>query len=109
MNALLKAAVALFAFALIVAGAVLTLSPIPGGILILAVGLILFASVMPSAVRWLRRRWRFFDRLMHRLEKILPEWVARRLRASDYDHEQDDVENKNSRPARTRADRRRRR
>lgn len=87
MNTVLKFAVAAFAIALIVAGVILTISPIPGGFIIFAIGVTLLAVVMPSAVRGLRRRWRLFDRLMHRAEKFLPNWLARRLRASDYDHD----------------------
>jgi hypothetical protein len=39
----------------------------------------------------MRRRWRWFDRAMHRLEERLPEWIAKRLRISDYDHDEDEL------------------
>ena len=106
MNPILKFAIAAFAVALIAAGAVLTVSPIPGGIVIFAIGLILLAAVMPSAVRAMRRRCKLFDRLMHRIEKILPKWLARRLRASDYDHSPDDVEGEKAPDEKSRTDHR---
>lgn len=105
MNALLKIAVAVFAVALIVAGAVLTISPIPGGILIVGVGVILLAVVMPSVVRGLRRRWKPFDRMMHRIEKILPAWLARRLKASDYEHGAEEVDDNAAPQEKSRSDR----
>jgi hypothetical protein len=106
VNSILKFAVAAFAVALIVAGAVLAISPIPGGMVVFAVGVILLAVVMPSAVRGLRRRWKFFDRLMHRIEKILPKWLARKLKASDYDHAPDEVDDEEPHGAKSRARRR---
>lgn len=87
---LFKLAVSIFALLLIGFGVVLTISPIPFGLVIVVVGFLLFATAAPAEVRWLRRRWRWFDRAMHRLEKRLPEWIAKRLRDSDYDHEEDE-------------------
>lgn len=87
-----KIAVSFFALALIAIGLVITISPIPFGFVIVVVGFLLFVSVAPAEVRWLRRRWRWFDRTMHGLEKRLPAWLAKRLRQSDYDHDEDDRE-----------------
>jgi hypothetical protein len=86
-----KITVSLFALSLIAFGLVVTISPIPFGFVIVAVGFLLFVSVAPAEVRWLRRRWRRFDKAMHGLEKRLPRWIARRLRESDYDHAEDDA------------------
>jgi len=83
---LFKIAVSVFAILLIVFGVILTISPIPFGFIIVIIGFLLFVTVAPEEVRWLRRRWRWFDKTMHRLEKRLPEWIAKRLRVSDYDH-----------------------
>ena len=79
--------VAAFAVLLMVGGAVVTISPIPGGIFIVAIGFLLFASVMPATVRRVRKHWRWFDRLVHRAEKHLPNWLVKLLRESDYVHE----------------------
>jgi CBS domain containing-hemolysin-like protein len=87
MKAVLKFLVGVFAIALIVAGLVLTFSPIPGGIIILTLGVSLLAMVSPAAVRVLRRRWKAFDRFMHAVERYLPGFLARRLRQSDHEHE----------------------
>ena len=86
-----RIAVSIFALLLIGFGVVLTISPIPFGIVLVILGFLLFVSAAPAEVRWLRKRWRWFDRMMHRLEDRLPEWIAKRLRASDYDHEEEDA------------------
>lgn len=83
--------VSLFALLLIAFGLVVTISPIPFGFIIVIVGFLLFVSVAPAEVRWLRRRWRWFDKSMHSLEKRLPRWLAKRLRESDYDHAEDEA------------------
>jgi len=85
-----RIAVSIFALLLIGFGIVLTFSPIPFGLIIVVIGFLLFVTVAPAEVRWLRRHWRWFDRAMHGLEKRLPEWIAKRLRNSDYDHEEED-------------------
>lgn len=85
-----RIAVSVFALLLIGFGVVLTISPIPFGFVIVIVGFLLFVTVAPAEVRWLRKRWRWFDRAMHGLENRLPEWIAKRLRVSDYDHDEDD-------------------
>lgn len=85
-----RIAVTVFAVLLIAFGLVVTISPIPFGFVIVAVGCLLFVSVAPAEVRWLRKRWRWFDRAMHGLEKRLPEWIAKRLRVTDYDHSEDE-------------------
>jgi hypothetical protein len=85
-----RIAVSAFAALLIVFGLIWTISPLPFGIVVVAAGILLFITVAPAEVRWLRRRWRWFDRAMHRLEDRLPEWIAKRLRVSDYEHDEDD-------------------
>ncbi|MEE2691607.1 MAG: hypothetical protein VX640_08715 [Pseudomonadota bacterium] len=83
--ALFRFAVAVFAVLLVLAGLVLTPSPIPFGFVFIILGLVLLALVAPSAIRFLRRM-KWFDRLMHGIEKLLPERLARQLRKSDVDH-----------------------
>ena len=79
--------VATFAVLLMIGGAVVTISPIPGGFVIVIIGFLIFASVMPATVRGVRKRWKWFDRVIHRIEKRLPKWLAKLLRESDYEHE----------------------
>ncbi len=81
-------AVSLFAILLILFGLVWTISPIPFGFVFLILGFLLLLSAAPGEIRWLRRRWRWFDRAMHGLEKRMPEWIAKRLRATDHDHDE---------------------
>ncbi|NWG70423.1 MAG: hypothetical protein HXY23_02290 [Parvularculaceae bacterium] len=100
--------VAAFALLLIIGGAVVTISPIPGGIVIVAIGFLLFASAAPATVRAVRKRWKWFDRMIHRLEKHLPKWIAKSLRESDYVHDDEkDAEQEDdpsaARPAKARA------
>lgn len=86
--AVFRFAVAVFAVVMIIAGLVLMPSPIPFGIVFVSLGFILLALVAPSAIRFMRR-WRPFDRLMHWLERHLPEWLAEKLRKTDIDHDDD--------------------
>ena len=79
--------VSLFALLLILFGLLWTISPLPFGFVILILGFLLLLAAAPGEIRWLRKRWRWFDRAMHGLEKRLPNWIARRLRATDHDHE----------------------
>ena len=85
-----RIAVSAFALLLIGFGLVVTISPIPFGFVIVIAGFLLFVSVAPAEVRWLRKRWRWFDRFIHRVEKRLPEWIAKRLRDSGFDHSEED-------------------
>lgn len=85
-----RLAVSLFAVLLILFGLVWTISPIPFGILIVILGFLLLLAAAPGEIRWLRKRWRWFDRAMHGLEKRLPNWIAKRLRATDHDHKEEE-------------------
>ena len=84
-----RIAVSFFALLMIGFGVILTISPIPFGFVLVILGFLLFVTVAPAEVRWLRRRWRWFDKTIHRLEKRMPEWIAKRLRDSDFDHAED--------------------
>ncbi len=89
---LFRAAVGIFAVLLMIAGLIITPTPLPFGIIIFVIGFTLFAAVAPSYVRGIRRRWRWFDRQLHKLEKRLPKWLAKILRDSDYEHEEGEEE-----------------
>ncbi|MEO0399128.1 MAG: hypothetical protein AAF224_06840 [Pseudomonadota bacterium] len=89
LEALFRFAIAVFAILMILAGSVLLLSPIPFGIILITLGFLLLVTAAPSAVRWVRKHWKWFDRRMDNLERRLPEFIAKRLRASDYDHGED--------------------
>jgi len=81
-----RIAVSVFAVLLIAFGLIWTISPIPFGFIFIIAGFLLLISAAPGEVRWLRKHWRGFDRMMHGLEKRLPEWIAKRLRVTDHDH-----------------------
>ncbi len=101
--AIFRMLVAIFGLLLILIGIPLTPSPIPFGFLFIALGLALLVWAAPGAVRWLRRRWRWFDRHMSGLEKVLPPFLAKYLKRSHVDQEEDqedDNEGNESRPPR---------
>ena len=85
-----RIAVAIFALLLIALGILLTPSPIPFGIIIIAIGVALLVTAAPGFVRWLRNHWKWLDRQMHRLEGVLPEFMAKHLRRTDVNHDTDD-------------------
>lgn len=80
-----KFLVTIFAILLIFAGIVLTPTPAPFGIIFILIGFFLLAAVSPDLMRWLRRRWRWLDRQLIKLERKLPRWLARQLRKSKID------------------------
>lgn len=86
---LFKFAVSLFALLLILIGIIIAPSPAPFGIIFIALGFLLLSASAPDLIRWLRRRWRWFDRSLTKLEKRMPRWIARQLRRSALDDEED--------------------
>ncbi len=86
---LFKIVVAIFAILLIIIGIVVAPSPVPFGIVFIVLGFFLLSAVAPDLIRWLRRRWRWFDRQLTKLEKRLPAWIARQLRRSKVPEEDD--------------------
>ncbi len=83
LRAIFKGLVAMFAIVMIVIGIIVAPSPLPFGLIFIAIGFFLLAAVAPDLVRWLRRRWKWLDRQVKRLEKILPDWLAKHLRKSE--------------------------
>ncbi|MEM9495918.1 MAG: hypothetical protein AAGA09_07930 [Pseudomonadota bacterium] len=80
LHSIIRAIVAIFAILMILIGVILAPSPIPFGIILVALGFFLLAAVAPGFVRWLRRRWRWLDRLLLKLEDIMPRWITRHWR-----------------------------
>lgn len=89
IGSLFKFLVTLFAILLIFIGIIVAPSPVPFGIIFIVIGFFLLTAVAPDLVRWLRRHWRWLDRNLKKVEKRLPEWIARHLRKTGVD---DDVE-----------------
>ncbi len=83
-----KFLVTLFAIVLILVGIVMTPTPIPFGIVLIIFGFFLLAAVSPDMMRWLRRRWRWLDNQLIKLERKLPGWLARQLRKSGIPNEE---------------------
>jgi uncharacterized membrane protein YbaN (DUF454 family) len=85
MKTLIRILLVLLALALIVVGVIWTISPIPFGFVLIIVGLLVLASQAPRFVRWLRRRWKWFDRVLNALQRWLPRFLTRPLRESSPD------------------------
>ncbi len=85
-----RIALTVFALALIFFGVIMMIAPTPFGFVFLILGFLLLATVAPSFIRGLRRRWRWFDRRLQALEKRSPRWIAKILRRTAPRREEDD-------------------
>lgn len=81
-NLIFRLLVSIFAALLIMVGVVLAPSPVPLGLIFIALGFLLLTASAPAFVRWLRGRWRWLDQRLIDMEKVLPDWLARQLRKS---------------------------
>ncbi len=97
-RAVFKFFVAAIAVLMIVIGIIVAPSPIPFGIIFILLGFFLLAAVAPDLVRWLRRRWRWLDRVLRRLESALPRWMTRELRNTHPQDEEEEDEDDESEP-----------
>lgn len=82
-----RVAVAIFAVILIIVGIITTPTPVPFGVVFIAIGLMLLATAAPAVVRALRHRWAWFNKAMRKATEILPRFIARPLRRTDPDLE----------------------
>ncbi|MEM9170888.1 MAG: hypothetical protein AAGC56_14700 [Pseudomonadota bacterium] len=107
MMVIFNVLVGVFAVILIVVGALAAFTPIPFGILFIAIGLVLLSTVAPPVRHWLkgvRRRWKWLNRQLRRLQKSAPAWIGDALRKSDPDpDEPDETEDDAGETDRTRA------
>lgn len=87
---LFRFALTIFAIILIIVGIITAPTPVPFGIIFIILGILLLSSVAPGLVRWLRKRWRWFDRQMLRVEKRLPNWIAKHLRKSQVERDEEE-------------------
>jgi len=86
------------AILLIFFGIIAMISPIPFGILMIALGMVLLAMVAPKLVRSMRQRWRWLDRMLDDATPRLPKWLARRLKESDPPDDEDSAPDKSEPP-----------
>ncbi|MBT8471025.1 MAG: hypothetical protein HKN14_08005 [Marinicaulis sp.] len=87
---LFKFMVAAFAVLLIIIGVIVAPSPVPFGIVFIILGFFLLTAAAPDFVRWIRRRWRWLDRKLDRLEEIIPNWLARQIRRTAPEDDNDE-------------------
>jgi hypothetical protein len=80
----------IFAGALIFFGVVMSISPLPFGFVFVILGFLILAAAAPGFLRWMRKRARWFDKIVHGVEKVLPHVLAKHLRDTDYDHGDED-------------------
>ncbi len=71
------------ALILIFFGIIAMISPIPFGIIMIAIGMVLLAMVAPGLVRSVRQRWRWLDRMLDDTTPRLPKWLARHLKETN--------------------------
>ena len=78
--------------ALIVYGAIAAISPLPLGVPLIILGFLMIALANPAArplVRRMRRKWRWFDKLVEALGKRSPEDIKEVIEETDPDHEEE--------------------
>lgn len=64
---LARAATTIAGVILVVYGVIAAISPLPLGLVLIPLGLIMIAAANPAArplILWMRRRWRWFDKLV---------------------------------------------
>lgn len=79
--------------ALIVLGIPLLISPIPIGLVMIFSGMLMLIAANPYAadvMRWMRRRYGWFDALFDRAQEVLPLRLAEPLRRTDNTPAQDE-------------------
>lgn len=80
-----KTLVIVVALLMIAAGTVTAITPIPFGLPLIVLGFLMLATASPVSVRWLRIRWRWFDRRLKWVQDTLPRWMTGTLRRTDPD------------------------
>ena len=76
---LVRIAIAVLALVLILFGVIAMIAPTPFGFVLVFAGLFMLAFAAPGFVRFLRRRWRWFDRLVAGLARRAPRWLRKAL------------------------------
>jgi archaellum biogenesis protein FlaJ (TadC family) len=79
----------LIGFVLIVYGIIAAVSPLPAGVILAIVGMLMIAGANPAArpiIRKARRRWRWFDVLVRTVGKHGPPHVRRVAEATSPEH-----------------------
>ena len=78
--------ISLLAIALIVVGVVLTISPIPLGILLVLFGVIILALANPYArplLKWIRSKWPWFNKSIRSAQQHSPDIISEPLKETD--------------------------
>lgn len=76
----------LIGLALVIVSFPLTLSPLPVGLILMFIGIVILVASNPlaaSALKWARKRWPWLNRFFRRAEKVLPGEIAEPLRETD--------------------------
>lgn len=74
--------------ALIVYGVIAALSPLPAGVLLIVLGMVMIGLANPAArplIRTMRRKWRWFDRLAAALGRRAPAGIRSLVEATEPD------------------------
>lgn len=79
----------------IIYGAIAAVSPLPLGVVLIAVGLIMIAGANPAArplIRRMRKKWRWFDKLVRLAARRSPEQFKEVIEETDPEADKDDGE-----------------
>lgn len=91
-----RLAIAIFAVILIVFGLAVMIAPTPFGFILVILGILLFATAAPELFRKLRKRWKWLDRRLDAFQRRAPRWLAKRLKLSDPETDEDDEQDENN-------------
>jgi hypothetical protein len=86
----------IFAFALIFLGVIAMVAPTPFGFVFVLLGFLILATVAPGFIRWMRKRWRWLDRRLDKLEEHAPRWLRKILKRSNPPDDEDTENGKDS-------------
>jgi len=78
---------------LIVYGVIAAISPLPLGVPLIILGLLMIALAIPAArplIRRMRRKWRWFDKLVETLGERSPEDIKELIEETDPEHQDED-------------------
>lgn len=86
-----RIATTLSGIVLIIYGAIAAISPLPLGVPLIVLGLIMIAGANPAArplIRWMREKWRWFDYLVAQLARRSPRRFKNVIDETDPDRDQ---------------------
>jgi hypothetical protein len=69
------------------------ITPVPFGLPLVVLGLVILATVSPATLRWVRRRWGWLNKRFLWLQDRAPAFLRKKLERTDPDAEKKKSEN----------------